>query len=58
LVAKVDVKADRKEKVLRVPALHVEAAATDEDVDAACAELRSLADWLKLDRVAITRTIR
>jgi uncharacterized protein YcaQ len=58
LVAKVDVKADRKEKVLRVPALHVEAAATDEDVDAACAELRSLADWLKLDRVVINRMIR
>ncbi len=58
LVAKADVKADRKEKVLRVPALHMEAAATDEDVDAARAELRSLADWLTLDRMAINRTIR
>jgi len=58
LVAKADVKADRKERLLRVPALHMEAGATAEDVEAARAELRSLADWLKLDRVAINRTIR
>lgn len=58
LVAKADVKADRKERLLRVPALHLEAGATAGDVDAARAELRSLADWLNLDRVAISRTIR
>ena len=58
LVAKADVKADRKEGLLRVPTLHMEAGATRQDLDAARAELRSLADWLMLDRVTISRTIR
>jgi uncharacterized protein YcaQ len=58
LVAKADVKADRKEGLLRVPALHMEAGATTQDRDAARTELRSLAEWLKLDRVTISRTIR
>lgn len=58
LVAKADVKADRKEGVLRVPALHVEAGATRDDVGAARGELQALADWLQLPRVAIKRTLR
>ena len=58
LVAKADVKADRKAGVLRVPSLHMESGADADDVDATRAELRALADWLKLDRVAIKRTIR
>jgi len=58
LVAKVDVKADRKEGVLRVPALHMESDTTAEDLEAARAELQALATWLKLDRVVLKRTIR
>ena len=58
LVAKADAKADRKASTLSVPALHVEPGATKNDVDAAHAELQTLADWLKLDHVAIKRTIR
>jgi uncharacterized protein YcaQ len=58
LVAKADVKADRSEGVLRVPGLHMEAGASADDLDAARGELRTLATWLKLDRVAIKRTLR
>jgi uncharacterized protein YcaQ len=58
LVAKADVKADRKKGTLSVPALHIERGATIDDVDAARGELRALADWLKLDRVAVKRTVR
>jgi uncharacterized protein YcaQ len=55
LVAKADVRADRKEGVLSVPALHMEANSDAEDVDAARSELDALADWLKLSRVVIKR---
>jgi uncharacterized protein YcaQ len=58
LVAKADTKADRKTSTLTVPALHMEASATKDDVDAARGELKALADWLKLDRVKIVRTVR
>jgi len=58
LVAKADTKADRKAGTLTVPALHMEASATKDDVDAARGELKALADWLKLDRVKIVRTVR
>jgi len=58
LVAKADVKADRKAGTLTVPTLHIEAGATKDDIDAARAELATLAAWLKLGRVKIARTIR
>lgn len=58
LVAKADVKADRKQGVLNVPALHMEKRTSTDDVDAARAELRLLADWLDLRRLTITRTVR
>jgi uncharacterized protein YcaQ len=58
LVAKVDVKSDRRAGVLRVPALHIEPGSSTEDVDAARDELKALAGWLKLPRVAIKRTLR
>jgi uncharacterized protein YcaQ len=58
LVGKADVKADRKQGVLLVPALHMEAGATADDADAAHAQLRALADWQKLDRIDVKRTIR
>ncbi len=58
LVAKADVKADRKENVLTVPALHMEVGATAADVDASRSELQALAEWLNLDKVKIKRTIK
>lgn len=51
LVARVDARADRKEGVLRVPTLTVEEGTAAGDVEAARAELRSLAVWLGLDGV-------
>jgi hypothetical protein len=56
LVARVDVKADRRDGVLRVPAAFVE-----DDQDPArvagplWCELRELADWLELDDVVVER---
>ena len=38
--------------------VHIEAGATKDDIDAARAELATLAAWLKLGRVKIARTIR
>jgi uncharacterized protein YcaQ len=58
LVAKADVRADRNQGVLRVPALHMEQGTNAADVDAARDELKALAGWLKLPRVAIKRTVR
>ena len=58
LVAKADVKADRKEGVLTVPALHMEDGAAAADVDASRSELQALAEWLKLDKLKIKRTIK
>src|SRR5712691_10773524 len=57
-VAKADVKTDRKEGVLTVPALHMEDGAAAADVDASRSELQALAEWLKLDKLKIKRTIK
>jgi len=56
LVARVDARADRRAGILRVAALHVEAGAGADDVDAAHAELDALAGWLGLGAVAVERT--
>jgi uncharacterized protein YcaQ len=56
LVARADAKADRRAGVLRVPALHVETGCGADDVEAARAELHSLAEWLGLSEVAVGRT--
>ncbi len=58
IVAKADVKADRKENVLTVPALHMEVGATAADVDASRSELQALGEWLKLDKLNIKRTFK
>ena len=56
LVARVDLKADRPVATLRVLAAHGEAAEPDAKVTAAlAAELRLLADWLGLERIAVGR---
>jgi uncharacterized protein len=58
LVARVDARADRKTGVLVVPALHVEAGATDSDLEATRAELDELAAWQGLERVHVQRIAR
>jgi uncharacterized protein YcaQ len=58
LVGRVDAKADRKEGVLRVPALHLEDSSTADDQAAIEAELGELAAWLKLDRLEVERVVR
>jgi uncharacterized protein YcaQ len=56
LVARVDLKADRPRRRLLVPAAHLEPGAESGVVaDAVAAELRTLADWLGLDSVAVGR---
>ena len=58
LVGRVDARADRKADVLRVPALHLEPGATDDDLGAIRSELDELAAWLKLPRVEVERVVR
>ncbi len=54
LVARVDLKADRRAGVLRVQAAHGEPQhPTPAVADALAAELRALADWLELGEVAV-----
>jgi hypothetical protein len=57
LVARADVKADRKASVLRVPALHIEDGAGPGAADTARGQLDALAGWLALDDVVISQTI-
>jgi len=58
IVGRADAKADRDAGVLRVPALHLEPGASDEDLSAARAELEELASWLGLGEVAVKRVVR
>ncbi|HYJ68368.1 MAG TPA: crosslink repair DNA glycosylase YcaQ family protein, partial [Nocardioidaceae bacterium] len=54
LVARVDLKADRKQARLVVPVVHVEPGADrDEVATALAAELRLMAGWLELDDVTV-----
>jgi len=56
LVGRVDLKADRARGVLRVVRAHREPWATDADVAGALRdELRSLAGWLGLERIVVSR---
>lgn len=56
IVARVDLKADRRSSVLRVQSAHAEER-TDElqSARALATELRALADWLELDAVRVAR---
>jgi uncharacterized protein YcaQ len=58
IVGRADAKADRDAGVLRVPALHLEPGASDEDLSVARAELEELASWLGLGEVAVKRVVR
>ena len=53
LVARVDLKADRAANTLQVPAAFAEEAAPPETAEALWAELRRLADWLGLEKIAV-----
>ena len=56
LVARVDLRADRRQSALLVQAAHAEPDVHGADVAAElAAELRLLAGWLELDRVAVSR---
>jgi uncharacterized protein len=55
LVARVDLKAERKLGVLLAHAIHLEPEAPAETIDALRAELDSLAGWLELDSVKLPR---
>jgi uncharacterized protein YcaQ len=56
LVARVDLKADRAARVLRVPAAHLEPGASESRVAAALAvELEAMARWLDLDAIDVAR---
>ena len=52
IAARVDLKADRKESILRIQNAHLEDGADNErTAEALAVELRSLADWLGLERL-------
>jgi uncharacterized protein len=53
IAARVDLKADRKEGVVRVHGAYAEPGAPDETADELAAELFDLAGWLGLDGVAV-----
>ena len=53
IVARVDLKADRATKRLKVQAAHLEPGAPEHTAEALMTELRSMAGWLGLDRIEI-----
>jgi uncharacterized protein YcaQ len=55
ITARVDLKADRQGRALRVQASHTEPEATGETPAAVAAELTRMAGWLGLDRVEVVR---
>ncbi len=55
IVARVDLKADRRASLLHVLAAFAEPGAPEETADELAAELRDLADWLDLDGIAVSR---
>ena len=53
MVARVDLKSDRKQDCLQVIAVHAEAGTPPRAAGALMSELRLLADWLGLARIAV-----
>jgi uncharacterized protein YcaQ len=57
-IGRFDAKADRESSLLRVPVIHMEPGTKPKDLDTVKGQLQELADWLRLDRVAIGKVIR
>ena len=55
LVARVDLKAERRQGVLAVRGAHAEAGAPAQTAEALAAELRALAGWLGLPAIRVER---
>lgn len=53
LVARIDLKADRAAQALRVQAAHAEPTLRSDDLEPLAHELRTMAHWLGLERVAV-----
>ena len=59
LVARIDLKADRKNRVLQVQSAHPETGTDEEETVIALArELRSLAEWLQLESISVVSSNR
>ena len=56
LVARVDLKADRQERTLRVQATHLEAEAPEDAAFSLARALNVMASWLNLDKVLIVKS--
>ena len=57
-IGRFDAKADRESSTLRVPAIHMESGASPKDIKTVEGQLRELADWLGLDKVAVQRRVK
>jgi uncharacterized protein YcaQ len=59
IAARIDLKADREERILRVPAVYLEAGVDENDcLPRLASELRALADWLNLEAVETSASNR
>ena len=58
LVARVDLKADRKASILQAPLVTLEADAPVETIDRLLPELRAMASWLGLGEVGLGTVVR
>ncbi|HXC77639.1 MAG TPA: crosslink repair DNA glycosylase YcaQ family protein [Candidatus Acidoferrum sp.] len=57
-IGRFDAKADRESSTLRVPKIHMERGTNAKDVRTVEGQLRELADWLGLDKVAVQRKVK
>jgi uncharacterized protein YcaQ len=57
-IGRFDAKAERESSTLRVPAIHMEAGTKAKDVKKIEGQLRELADWLGLDKIAVQRVVK
>jgi uncharacterized protein YcaQ len=57
-IGRFDAKADRESSTLNVPVIHMEPGTTAKDVRAVEGQLRELADWLGLHKVAVQRKVK
>jgi hypothetical protein len=58
LIGRFDAKADREASTLRVPVIHMEKGTSAKDIKTVEGQLRELADWAGLDKVAVQRKVK